>query len=183
MLRGEDAKRHSLLREVSKLGSEAAKRNSHCEAKSFKGIIEIFENTLSQSHSIKKIAKFFVIREFVKFLSLLTKRKLFALAPEGRESSRLNAVNYGYERGGNKEKLKHTDRATECAMTNVGEDNNILSPKNLLKRFQEDLSLNAQDDERVTVGWAYQPNNVTNYVQISEIWMNVVPSPKFLSSP
>ena len=42
-------------------------------------------------------------------------------------------------------------------MTNVGinflkiarhsEDNNILSPKNLLKELQEDLSLNAQDDE------------------------------------
>ena len=29
------------------------------------------------------------------------------------------------------------------------EDNNILSPKNLLKEFQEDLSLNAQDDENV----------------------------------
>lgn len=29
------------------------------------------------------------------------------------------------------------------------EDNNILSPKNLLNGFQEELSLNAQDDERV----------------------------------
>ena len=41
------------------------------------------------------------------------------------------------------------------------EDNNFLSPKNLLKVIQEDLSLNAQDDERITVGWAFQPNNVT----------------------
>ena len=73
------------------------------------------------------------------------------------ESSRLNAVNYGYERGVNKEKIKNTDRATECAMTNIGadllkiashsEDNDILSPKNLFKGIQEDLSLNAQDDE------------------------------------
>ena len=54
---------------------------------------------------------------------------------------------------------KNSDRATECAMTNVvadlvkivchSEDNNILSPKNLLKGLQEDLSLSAQDDKNV----------------------------------
>ncbi len=89
---------HGLLQAAKQLGSEAAKLNCHCEAKSFKGIIEFFENPLLQSHSIKKIAKFFIVRKFVKFLSL-TKWKLF-----------------------------------------------------------------------------------TNFVQISEIWMNSEPSPKFLSS-
>ena len=57
--------------------------------------------------------------------------------------------------------LINSDRATECAMTNVGADNSILCPKNLLKALQEGLSLNAQDDERVTVGWACQSNNET----------------------
>ena len=143
-----DAKRHSLLREVSKLGSGAARRNCPCEAKSCKGIVKIFEYPLSQSHSIK--------REFVKFLSLLIKRKLFPLAPTGRESNCSSATSYSCERG--VQIYKNTDCATECAMTNVGEnflkitshseDNNILSPKNLLKVLQEDLSLNAQDDER-----------------------------------
>ena len=110
MPRCEDAKRHSLYKTAGQLGSKAENRNCHCEAKSLKGIIEIFEYPLSQSHSIK--------REFVKLFSLLTKPKLFPLAPEGRESSRLNAVNYGYERG--VQRHKNTDRATECAMTDIG---------------------------------------------------------------
>ena len=122
---------------AEQLGSEAAKRNCHCEAKSCMDIV--------------------LISEFDKLFSLSTKWKLFPLAPPGRESSRLNAVNYGYERG--VQRHKNTDRATECAMTNIGAnflkiarhsvDNNILSPKNLIKALQEDLSLSAQDDEGV----------------------------------
>ena len=34
-------------------------------------------------------------------------------------------------------------------ITRHSEDNDILGPKNLLKESQEDLSLNAQDDENV----------------------------------
>ena len=107
-----DAKRQSLYKAARQLGSEAA--------------------------------KLFNIQEFVKILSLLIKRKLFTLAPTGRESSRLNEVNYGYERGG--KIYKNTDRATECVMTNIGED--------LLK---------------IPVGWAYQLNNeiFINFVKIA----------------
>ncbi len=157
-----DAKRQSLLREVRLLGSEAAKRNCHCEAKSFKGIIKLFENTLSQSHSIKKLA---IIKKFEKLLSF-SNCKISSL--QGRESNCSSVTSYSCERGVNRH--KNTDRATECAMTNVvknllkttvgwacqpnneiivrhSEDNNILSPKNLHKGIQEDLSLGAQDDE------------------------------------
>ena len=119
----------------------------------------------------------------------------------------------------------------ECAMTNIGtnllktpvgwafqpnnetfinsvkiashsEDNNILSPKNLLKGFQEDLSLNAQDDENdfLTKTFLSRPlrerrnflanvyelrnfregGNRTNFIQTPEIRMNCVPSPAVL---
>ena len=99
-------------------------------------------------------------------------------------------------------------------MTNIGAnflkiarhsvDNNILSPKNLIKALQEDLSLSAQDDERdfLTETFLSRPNgerrnflanvnelrnfregvNRTNFIQTPEIRMNGVPSPKFLSS-
>ena len=108
MPRGEDAKRHSRLREARQLGSEAAKRNCHCEAKSCKVLIKFFENPLSQSHSIK--------REFENFLSLFN-CKISSLP--GRECGCCNQFNYNHERGVNKKKHKNTDRATECAMTNV----------------------------------------------------------------
>ena len=95
------------------------------------------------------------------------KRKLFTLAQRTLpnktidncfmrgESGCFNQFDYNHEREVN---LINPDRATECAMTDVGEDllkiachsedNNILSPKKLLKGLQEDLSLNAQDDVR-----------------------------------
>ena len=86
-------------------------------------------------------AKFLAIRESVK-LFRINKGNLSSL--QGRE----------LERGVN---LINSDCATWCAMTDDGEnllkitchseDNNILSPKNLLKELQEELSLNAQDDE------------------------------------
>ena len=111
------------------------------------------------------------IREFVKLFSL-TKRKLFIFSPLGL--CRVKTIDncfarglvefvselertYKFKRG--VQRHKNTDRATECAMTNIGAnflkiarhsvDNNILSPKNLLKALQEDLSLSAQDDEGV----------------------------------
>ena len=80
--------------------------------------------------------KLFVVVEFVKLFGLLTKRKLSTLAPMGRESNCSSATSYSCERG--VQKIKNSDRATECAMTNVGED--------LLK---------------TPVGCAYQPNNET----------------------
>ena len=95
-----------------------AKRNCHCEAKSSNGIVKIFKYPLSQSHSIK--------RESVKLFSL-PKRKISSL--QGRESSRLNAVNYGYERGVDYalcrgvKRHKNTNHATECAMTDI--ENNL----------------------------------------------------------
>ena len=43
-----------------------------------------------------------------------------------------------------------TDFGDDLAkITRHSEDNNILSPKNLLKEVRKDLSLNAQDDENV----------------------------------
>ena len=63
-------------------------------------------------------------------------------------------------------KYKYSDRATECAMTNVGddfekidyakiarhsEDNNNFIPKNLTTKNQEDLSLTYQDDETTSL--------------------------------
>ena len=149
---------------AKQLGSEAAKRNCHCEAKSLKGIIEIFENPLSQSHSIK--------REFVKLFSL-TKRNFIFSRPNGERLEFVSELERTYKFKRGVQRLKNTDRATECAMTNVGE--------NLLK---------------TTVGRAYQPNNEifvllsalaegcnrTSSIPMSEIWMNCIPSPKFLSS-
>ena len=148
-----DAARQLLIKAAKQLGSEAAKRNCHCEAKSFNDIVKIFENPLSQSHSIK--------REFVKLFSLLIKRKLFIFSPLGL--CRVKTIDncfarglvefvselertYKFKRG--VQRHKNPDRATECAMTNVGadslkianhsEDNNILSSKNILKGFQRD---------------------------------------------
>ena len=140
---------------AKQLGSEAATRNSHCEAKSFKGIVKIFEYSLSQSHSIKKLASFILIKEFGKLFSLTARNLNFS--PLGGRLEFVSELErtYKYKRG--VKGYKNTARATECAMTNVGadslkiashsEDNNILSPKNLLKELQEDLSLGAQDDE------------------------------------
>ena len=51
------------------------------------------------------------------------------------ESRRMNAVNYGYERG--VKIYKNTDRATECAMTDVGEKKGkIKMNKNNLQQKQ-----------------------------------------------
>ena len=108
---------------AKQLGSEAAKRNCHCEAKSFKEIIEIFEYPLSQSHSIK--------REFVKFLSLLTKWKLFIFSPLGERLEFVSELEQTYKFKRGVQRHKNTDRATECAMTGVGKvsKNNFLQQK------------------------------------------------------
>ena len=97
----------------------------------------IFENTLSQSHSIKKLASFILIKEFLKLFSL-TKRKFFIFSPLGGRLEFVSELErtYKFKRGVKGHNNK--DRATECAMTNV--------VKNLLK---------------TPVGWACQPNNVT----------------------
>ena len=119
MPRGVDAKRLSLLRGVRQLGSEAANRNCHCEAKSFKGIVNIFENTLSQSHSIKR-----------KFENLLSLPNCNISSLRGRESSRSSVTSYECERGVDRHKT--IDRATECAMTSVGKmDKSTLTRKDL----------------------------------------------------
>ena len=175
-----------LFSAAKQLGSEAAKRNCHCEAKNFKRIVKIFEYPLLQSHSIK--------REFVKLLSL-TSCKISSL--RGRESNCSSVTSYSCERGVNRH--KNTDRATECAMTNVvknllkttvgwacqpnneiiarhSEDNNILSPKNLHKGIQEDFSLGAQDDESYCRS-ALLCRHETNFVSNS----NSTPSPAFVA--
>ena len=125
------------MQAAKQLGSEVAKRNCHCEAKSFKGIVKIFENPLSQSHSIKKLASFVSIRESVKLFSL-TKRKFFIFSPLGGRLEFVSELERTYKFKRGVKRYKNTDRATECAMTNV--------VKNLLK---------------ITVGWAFQPNNKT----------------------
>ena len=82
-------------------------------------------------------AKFFNVRESVKFLSLLTKRKLFTLAPVGRESGCFNQFDYNHERGVYNKKYKTPDRATECAMTDVGDKKGkIKMNKNNLQQKQ-----------------------------------------------
>ena len=179
---------------AKQLGSEAATRNSHCEAKSFKGIVKIFEYSLSQSHSIKKLASFILIKEFGKLFSLTARNLNFS--PLGGRLEFVSELErtYKYKRG--VKGYKNADRATECAMTNVvknllkitshSEDNDILSPKNLLKVLQEDLSLNAQDDERNFLANVNELRNFreggnrTNFIQTPVIWMNCVPSPAVL---
>ena len=67
----------------------------------------------------------------------ILKRKHLTLAPAGRESSRMNAVSYGYERGGDyalnrdgEQTLHNTDRGTESAMTDsCKNDKNTIKPK------------------------------------------------------
>ena len=106
-----DAKRHSLYKAAGQLGSEAAKRNCHCEVKSLKGIIEIFENPLSQSHLIK--------RKFVSLLGL-TKRNFLFSRPKGERLGFVSELERTYKFKRGVQRHKNTDRATECAMTNTG---------------------------------------------------------------
>ena len=84
-------------------------------------------------------AKLFVVEKFVKLFGLLPKRKLFTLAQRTLpnktidncfmrgESGCFNQFGYNHERGvdyalhqGREQLSPNSDRATECAMTDVG---------------------------------------------------------------
>ena len=152
--RSMDAKRQSLLQAAGQLGSEAV--------------------------------KLFVVVEFVKLFGLLTKRNSLFSRPEGLcrvktidncfargESSRVNAVNYGYERQREPQSCamgvtlsalcrgvqiyKNTNRATECAMTNIGA--NFLKPP--VDRAKSLSLFYFILQKSIKQGWAYQPNNET----------------------